>query len=270
MNLYPDIVVSNLCFSYEIDKILVLDKISLNINRGEFISIIGPNGSGKSTLLKHFNCILSPNSGDVIVYGMNTKDEEFKLDIVHNVGMVFQNPDNQMVASIVEEDIAFTLENLGVPQIEMQPRINSALEKVGMLEYASHTTYGLSAGQKQKVAIAGILAMMPKCILLDEPTSMLDPVSRQEVLKVVKSLNRVGGVTVIMVTHRIDETIDSDRILVLNDKKIVLDGTPYKVFSSSEYESLGLDLPSVLNMCKKYNVPETLDVTQLIDQIMAK
>ena len=222
----------------------VLDGVSLSIQPGEFVAVLGHNGSGKSTLAKHFNAILLPTAGKVYVDGMDTCDEDKLLDIRRRVGMVFQNPDNQIVASVVEEDVAFGPENLGVPSAEIRERVDAALAAVGMTEYARHAPHLLSGGQKQRVAIAGVLAMRPRCIVLDEPTAMLDPVGRKEVLDTVKRLNAEQGITVVLITHHMDEAAQAGRVVVMHDGHIVADDKPELVFQNVDgLRSLGLEVP---------------------------
>jgi len=226
---------------------LVLDGVSLDIRLGEFVAVLGRNGSGKSTLAKHFNAILLPAGGKVWVEGMDTADEGKLLDIRRTVGMVFQNPDNQIVASVVEEDVAFAPENLGVPSAEIRKRVDEALETVGMSEYARHAPHLLSGGQKQRVAIAGVLAMKPRCIVLDEATAMLDPVGRREVLDTILRLNRESGVTMVLITHHMDEAALASRVLVLDKGKLAADGTPKQVFQDVYgLRKLGLEVPETV------------------------
>ncbi|MDD6345430.1 MAG: energy-coupling factor transporter ATPase, partial [Oscillospiraceae bacterium] len=206
--------------------------------------ILGHNGSGKSTLAKHFNAILLPSSGKVYIDGIDTSDESRLFDIRKRAGMVFQNPDNQIVASIVEEDVAFALENMGVPYEEMRKRVDDALKSVGMYEYRFHSPNQLSGGQKQRVAIAGIIAMRPECIILDEPTAMLDPQGRREVMGTIKNLNQEYGITIILITHYMNEAVESDRVIVIDKGEIILDDIPENVFSQAEkMKSIGLDIP---------------------------
>ena len=205
---------------------VVLDGVDLNIRSGSFVAVLGHNGSGKSTLAKHMNAILLPTGGTVYVDGIDTADEDRLLDIRRTVGMVFQNPDNQIVANVVEEDVAFAPENLGVPPEEIRQRVDDALKTVGMYEFREHAPHLLSGGQKQRVAIAGVLAMAPRCIVLDEPTAMLDPVGRREVMDTIKKLNRTAGVTVVLITHHMDEAAQADRLVVMSKGKVVADGTP--------------------------------------------
>ena len=222
----------------------VLDGLTLSIQPGQFVAVLGHNGSGKSTLAKHFNAILLPSGGKVYVDGMDTCEEDRLLDIRRQVGMVFQNPDNQIVASVVEEDVAFGPENLGVPSAEIRERVNAALAAVGMTDYARHAPHLLSGGQKQRVAIAGVLAMRPRCIVLDEPTAMLDPVGRKEVLDTIRRLNREQNITVVLITHHMDEAAQADRLIVMHDGHIVADDKPELVFQNVDgLRSLGLEVP---------------------------
>ena len=243
----PIIQTENLTFRYTTEEgaaPTVLDGVSLSIRRGEFVAVLGHNGSGKSTLSKHFNAILLPTAGKVYVDGMDTCDEDKLLDIRRRIGMVFQNPDNQIVASVVEEDVAFGPENLGVPSVEIRERVDSALAAVGMSEYARHAPHLLSGGQKQRVAIAGVLAMRPECIVLDEPTAMLDPVGRKEVLDTVKRLNTEAGITVVLITHHMDEAAQADRLIVMHDGHVMADDRPEQVFQNVDgLRSLGLEVP---------------------------
>ena len=222
----------------------VLDGVDLTIREGSFVAILGHNGSGKSTLAKHFNAILLPSGGKVYVDGMDTADEALLLDIRRQVGMVFQNPDNQIVASVVEEDVAFAPENLGVPPAEIRQRVDAALRAVGMTEYARHAPHLLSGGQKQRVAIAGVLAMRPRCVVLDEPTAMLDPVGRAEVMSTLRELRETFGITLVLITHHMDEAAQADRLVVMAKGKVVADGSPKQVFSDVEgLRSVGLTVP---------------------------
>ena len=228
---------------------VVFDGLNLSIEAGSFLAVLGHNGCGKSTLAKHFNAILLPAGGRVTVYGMDTKDEALLLAIRQAVGMVFQNPDNQIVSNVVEEDVAFAPENLGVPSDEIQRRVDAALKTVGMYEYRAHAPQLLSGGQKQRVAIAGVLAMKPKCIVLDEPTAMLDPQGRREVIETVERLNREEGMTVVLITHHMDEATHAGRVVAMNDGKIVADGTPAEVFSQVELlRSVGLSVPETTEL----------------------
>ncbi len=243
----PILKTEHLTFRYTTEEGVaptVLDGLTLSIKPGEFVAVLGHNGSGKSTLAKHFNAILLPSGGKVYVDGMDTADEDRLLDIRRRVGMVFQNPDNQIVASVVEEDVAFGPENLGVPSAEIRERVDAALAAVGMSEYARHAPHLLSGGQKQRVAIAGVLAMRPRCIVLDEPTAMLDPVGRREVLDTVRRLNREQGITVVLITHHMDEAAQADRLIVMHDGHIMADDSPAQVFQNVDgLRSLGLEVP---------------------------
>ena len=227
----------------------VLKSVDFSVDQGEFVAVLGHNGSGKSTLAKCFNAINLPEEGDVYAVGINTKEDSRVLEIRENVGMVFQNPDNQLVATIVEEDVAFALENMGVEPKEIRRRVDEALKTVGMYEYREHAPHKLSGGQKQRVAIAGIIAMNPKCILFDEPTAMLDPRGRSEVMRTIKKLNRENGVTILLITHYMEEAAQADRVVVMDDGKIVMDDVPKKVFSQVEkMKELGLDVPQVTEL----------------------
>ena len=229
---------------------VVLDGVDLKIGAGSFVAVLGHNGSGKSTLAKHMNAILLPTGGAVYVDGMDTADDDLLLDIRRTVGMVFQNPDNQIVANVVEEDVAFAPENLGVPPEEIRRRVDDALKTVGMYEFREHAPHLLSGGQKQRVAIAGVLAMAPRCIVLDEPTAMLDPVGRREVMDTIKKLNRTAGVTVVLITHHMDEAAQADRLVVMSKGQVVADGTPKEVFSHVEaLKSVGLTVPETVELC---------------------
>ena len=223
---------------------IVLDGVTLDIEEGSFVAVLGHNGSGKSTLAKHMNAILLPTGGKVYVDGMDTADEDKLLDIRRTVGMVFQNPDNQIVANVVEEDVAFAPENLGVPPAEIRQRVDDALKQVGMYQFREHAPHLLSGGQKQRVAIAGVIAMRPRCIVLDEPTAMLDPIGRREVLRTIKQLNRESGVTVVLITHHMDEAAQADRLVVMAAGKVVADGVPREVFCHvEELRSVALTVP---------------------------
>ena len=238
-----------LSFSYSPEEPKVINDLDLTIEKGSFVAILGHNGCGKSTLAKLLCGILLPNQGRVFVNGMDTSDEEKSFEIRKSCGMIFQNPDNQLVASIVEEDIAFAPENLGLPREEIRARVDSALETVGMTEYIRHATYKLSGGQKQRIAIAGVLAMSPQCIIFDEATSMLDPNGRKEILSAMKRLNREMGITVVTITHYMNEAVEADRIVVMNQGEIIADGTPKEIFSQVEkLQSVSLDVPQVAEL----------------------
>lgn len=227
----------------------VLKGLNIDIKKGEFVAVLGHNGSGKSTFAKHLNGILLPCSGKVYVAGIDTADDERLFELRQHAGMVFQNPDNQIVSSIVEEDVAFALENLGVPYEEMRQRVDDALKAVQMYEYRKHSPSQLSGGQKQRVAIAGIIAMHPDCIILDEPTAMLDPQGRKEVLKTIRRLNKENGITIVLITHYMDEAAKSDRVIVMDSGKVVFDDVPKEVFSHVEQlKAIGLDVPQTTEL----------------------
>ena len=268
----------NLIFKYtagenQEEKIAIND-VNLQIKEGEFIAILGHNGSGKSTMAKHMNALLIPTEGKMLVNKMDTSDMNNLWNIRETAGMVFQNPDNQLVATIVEEDVAFGPENLGVPPEEIRKRVDEALERVGMSEYKRHAPHLLSGGQKQRIAIAGILAMKPKCIIFDEPTAMLDPSGRKEVLDTIIDLNKNYGITVILITHYMDEAAKADRIVVMDKGKLILDGKPRDVFSNIEkMKSIGLDVPQVTEL--SYELQKAginidtriLDVNEMVNAI---
>ena len=241
------ISIQNVCFSYEEENTAApkaIDGVSLDIEQGEFVAVIGHNGCGKSTLAKHLNAMLLPDSGKVLVDGDDTSNEEKTFDIREKVGLVLQNPDNQLVASIVEEDVAFGPENLGIEPEEIRRRVDEALKAVGMYEYREHAPYKLSGGQKQRVAIAGILAIRPQCIVLDEPTAMLDPSGREEVISTLLRLNREQGITIVLITHFMDEAVLAGRVVVMDGGKILTQGTPEEVFSQVELlKKHRLDVP---------------------------
>lgn len=254
------ISIKNVCFSYaeETDPQLhvnAVDGVSLDVNKGEFVAVIGHNGCGKSTLAKHLNAMLLPDSGKVYVDGDDTADEQKTWDIREKVGLVLQNPDNQLVASIVEEDVAFGPENLGVDPKEIRQRVDNALKAVGMYEYRTHAPYKLSGGQKQRVAIAGILAIQPKCIVLDEPTAMLDPSGRNEVMSTLLKLNKEDGITVVLITHYMDEAVLADRVVVMDSGKVLTEGTPDEVFSQVELlKKHRLDVPQAAELAYRLRV----------------
>ena len=228
---------------------VVLDGVSLEIEEGSFVAVLGHNGCGKSTLAKHMNAILLPSGGTVYVDGIDTADENRLLDIRRAVGMVFQNPDNQIVANVVEEDVAFAPENLGVPPDEIRQRVDDALKAVGMYQYREHAPHLLSGGQKQRVAIAGVIAMRPRCIVLDEPTAMLDPIGRKDVLRTIKELNQKRGVTVVLITHHMDEAAQAGRLIVMAKGRVVADGAPKEVFSQvEELQRVGLTVPQTTQL----------------------
>ena len=251
----PMIEVEHLSHTYEDEvgnKVYAVEDVSLTIYEGEMVAIIGTNGSGKSTLAKHFNVLLRPTEGSCTVLGMNTKDERNILPIRQKVGMVFQNPDNQIVSAIVEEDVAFGPENLGVPQEELRQRVDMALEAVQMTEFRQHAPHLLSGGQKQRIAIAGVLAMKPRCIVLDEPTAMLDPRGRAEVLRTMISLNKEENIGVIYITHFMEEAVAADRVMVMKNGKLLKVGTPHEIFSQVTWlKELGLDVPVAAEVALK-------------------
>jgi len=246
------IKINNLTFKYDDTEVPVLQGIDLTVNEGEFVAVLGHNGSGKSTLAKHLNGILLPSGGTVYVDGINTADEELLTNLRKTVGMVFQNPDNQIVASVVEEDVAFGPENLGTPPEEIRKRVDFALETVGMYHKRDAAPHNLSGGQKQRIAIAGIIAMRPKYIVFDEPTAMLDPSGRQEVLSAIKTLNRDHGITCLLITHYMDEAAQADRVIVIDHGKILVDDTPSLAFANvTLLKELGLDVPQVTDLLYK-------------------
>lgn len=240
----------------------VLSHVTMAVRKGEFLALLGHNGSGKSTLAKHFNAMLLPTAGKIFVDGMDTSDESLRYQIRRKVGLVLQNPDNQLVASIVEEDVAFGPENLGIPPAEIRQRVDGALKAVGMYEYRTHAPHKLSGGQKQRVAIAGILAMEPECIVLDEPTAMLDPRGRQEVMSTIRRLNREQGITIVLITHNMDEAVLADRVIVMDKGRPVMEGGPKEVFSQVEaLKRLRLDVPQAAELAYElrlagYDLPE--------------
>lgn len=242
----------NIKFLYdnsEKDGKYVIDGLGLSVNKGEFLVILGRNGSGKSTLAKHFNALLVPSEGNVYVKNMNTKDENLTWEIRHNAGMVFQNPDNQIVANIVEEDVAFGPENMGIKSEEIRSRVDKALKTVEMYDYRKFAPHLLSGGQKQRVAIAGILAMRPSIIVFDEPTAMLDPIGRREVIKTIIDLNKNHNITIVLITHYMEEAVEADRIVVMDQGKIKLTGTPREIFSNvAKMKEIGLDVPQVTEL----------------------
>ena len=248
---------------------------AIDVEEGQFIAILGHNGSGKSSLAKHINALLAPTEGTVLISGMNTKDEKKIWDIRQQAGMVFQNPDNQIVSAVVEEDVAFGPENLGVPTEKIWEQVNYALKAVDMTAYRLHSPMKLSGGQKQRVAIAGIIAMEPKCIILDEPTAMLDPIGREEVISTLEELNKAKNITIILITHHMSETIHADKIFVMNKGKIELQGTPREVFAEVEkMKELGLEVPQVTELGfelqkEGLNIKNgTLEIDELVDEIV--
>ena len=262
----------DLTFHYDDDGSLALDGVSLSIEEGSFTAVLGHNGSGKSTLAKHLNAILLPSGGNVYVGGMDTCDEEKLFAIRETAGMVFQNPDNQIVATVVEEDVAFACENMGVPPAEIRRRVDEALAAVGMTEFARHAPHLLSGGQKQRVAIAGVLAMRPRVIVMDEPTAMLDPSGRAEVMQAVSRLNKETGMTVVLITHHMDEAAQADRVIVMKGGKVALDGTPRQVFSQvDKLEELSLTAPQTVLLLRELDPRlnlEALSVEECASQIL--
>ncbi len=248
----------HLAFTYpgmdDMPGVAVFKDLNLSVEEGSFVAVLGSNGCGKSTLAKHFNSILLPSGGKVWVCGMDTSDEDYLIPIRRNVGMVFQNPDNQIVANVVEEDVAFGPENLGVASPEIRHRVDKALKQVGMSKYAQHAPHLLSGGQKQRIAIAGIIAMEPRCIVLDEPTAMLDPRGRREVMETITKLNREKKITVVLITHHMDEAAQAQRVVVMHQGKITADGTPQEVFCQVELlHQIGLAAPETVELCWELN-----------------
>lgn len=272
------ITTENLSFTYNAEKDqgrFVLDNLNLKINKGEFVAILGHNGCGKSTLSKHFNGLLLPVGGSVYVDGIDTKDEKTLWEIRRRVGMVFQNPDNQIVATVVEEDVAFAPENLGIPSAEIRQRVDEALKIVDMYRFRKQAPHLLSGGQKQRVAIAGAIAMHPECIVMDEPTAMLDPKGRSEVMDTILKLKKTENMTVVLITHYMDEAAKADRVIVMDQGKIVMDNTPRKVFSQvKQLKKLGLDVPQVTELAYDLNqagIPvkyDVLTVSECADELM--
>lgn len=272
------IEINDLEFAYEDadeQQDAVLRGVSLSVKKGEFLAVLGHNGSGKSTLAKHLNAILVPQKGTVFVEGIDTCDEDKLYDIRQRVGMVFQNPDNQLVATIVEEDVAFAPENLGVEPAEIRKRVDYALDAVNMTEFIHHAPHMLSGGQKQRIAIAGVLAMKPDVLVMDEPTAMLDPVGRREIMDTVKKLNREENMTVVMITHFMEEAAQADRVIVMDHGKIVMEGTPKQVFSHvEELKKIGLDVPQtteLLYSLKKSGIninADLLTIDECVDELL--
>ncbi len=262
-------------FRYPEDELESLCGIDLSIEKGSFVAVLGHNGSGKSTLAKHMNAILTPTEGKVLVNGIDTSDESRLLDVRRTVGMVFQNPDNQIVANVVEDDVAFAPENLGVPPEEIRRRVDEALKTVGMYDLRQHAPHLLSGGQKQRVAIAGVIAMQPEVIVLDEPTAMLDPKGRSEVISTVERLCREDGITVVLITHHMEECVRADRLIVMSNGYLKLDGTPAEVFSRvSAMEEEGLSVPETVRICydlnqKGFSLPvDKLEIRDCADSIL--
>lgn len=267
-----EIIARGVYYQYAQGSGLALKDINLTIDKGEFVAIIGPNGSGKSTLAKLFNGIFIPTKGEIYIDGLSTASKEDIWKVRQRAGMVFQNPDNQIVATVVEEDVAFGPENLGVPPAEIRRRVKQALESVELTAFAQKAPHLLSGGQKQRVAIAGILAMKPQCILLDEPTAMLDPAGRKEVITTVKKLNREEGKTIVLITHFMDEAVQADRVVVMEKGHVVMEGTPSKVFARVDsLKSIGLDVPQVTELAHQLRGsgieirPDILTLEEMVD-----
>lgn len=255
------------------EKVAALKNVNIEINKGDFVAVLGHNGSGKSTFAKHINALVQPTGGTIWVDDMDTKNDELVWEIRQTAGMVFQNPDNQLVATVVEEDIAFGPENMGVEPKEIRKRVDEALATVRMSEYATHTPSKLSGGQKQRIAIAGVLAMKPKCIVLDEPTAMLDPVGRRDVMETIERLNREEGITIILITHYMDEAVRADKVFVIDDGDLVMQGTPKEIFSQVEtLQKYGLDVPQVTEVAyllRKEGVDLPADILTIEEMVGA-
>jgi len=255
------------------EKVVALKNVNIEINKGDFVAVLGHNGSGKSTFAKHINALVQPTGGTLWVDDMDTKNDELVWEIRQTAGMVFQNPDNQLVATVVEEDIAFGPENMGVEPKEIRKRVDEALATVRMSEYATHTPSKLSGGQKQRIAIAGVLAMKPKCIVLDEPTAMLDPVGRRDVMETIERLNREEGITMILITHYMDEAVRADKVFVIDDGDLVMQGTPKEIFSQVEtLQKYGLDVPQVTEVAyllRKEGVDLPADILTIEEMVGA-
>jgi energy-coupling factor transport system ATP-binding protein len=276
-NMSNIISAQNVIFEYlghENNKTLAINDVSVDIKKGEFVAILGHNGSGKSTLAKHFNALLIPSRGTIYVKGLDTKLEENTWNVRQTAGMVFQNPDNQIVATVVEEDVAFGPENLGIEPSEIRKRVDKSLEAVGMTEYAHDAPHYLSGGQKQRISIAGIIAMRPECIILDEPTAMLDPSGRKEVMETIKMLNKEEGITIILITHYMDEAVQADRVYVMEQGSILMQGTPKQVFVEiDKLKEAGLDVPQVTELSSRLreagiNIsPDILTVDEMVVEL---
>ncbi|HPT78734.1 MAG TPA: energy-coupling factor transporter ATPase [Candidatus Atribacteria bacterium] len=273
----PIIRVRDLHYDYingEGEETAALDGVSIDIYKGEFVVIIGHNGSGKSTLAKHLNALLKPKSGEVFIKGMDTRLDENTWSIRQTAGMVFQNPDNQMVATVVEEDVAFGPENLGIPPAEIRSRVDEALRSVNMMEFARSAPHFLSGGQKQRVAIAGVIAMKPEIIILDEPTAMLDPSGRREVMETIRHLNKDEGITIVHITHYMDEAVEADRVVVMENGRIAADGTPREIFNKVDtLRSIGLDVPQIVELAHQLKKEgfdikgEPLNIEEMVEAI---
>jgi energy-coupling factor transport system ATP-binding protein len=274
-NMENIISAQNVVFEYighEEDRILALNDVSQEIKKGEFVAILGHNGSGKSTFAKHLNALLLPTAGTIYVKGLDTRKEENTWSIRQTAGMVFQNPDNQIVATVVEEDVAFGPENLGVEPAEIRRRVDEALKAVDMSDYAKDAPHYLSGGQKQRISIAGIIAMKPECIILDEPTAMLDPSGRKEVMETIKRLNKEEGITIILITHYMDEAVQADRVVVMQSGRVIKEGTPKQVFVEiDQLKEVGLDVPQVTELCsrlRKEGIDIPLDVLTVEEMVV--
>lgn len=279
-NMESFIDVKNVYFKYdsvegEEESDFALNGVTMSISKGEFVAIVGHNGSGKSTLAKHFNSLYIPTTGDIYVDGINTKDDDRLFDIRKKVGLVLQNPDNQIVAGIVEEDVAFGLENIGIPPAQIRKRVDEALRAVDMYDYRTHSPDKLSGGQKQRIAIAGIIAMEPECIVLDEPTAMLDPQGRDEVISTIRKLNKDSGITIILITHYMEEAVLADRVIVMDSGRVLTEGTPREVFAQVEMlKQHRLDVPQATELIYKlrgcgYELPEcVLDENECVSALL--
>ncbi|MBY6952931.1 energy-coupling factor transporter ATPase [Clostridium botulinum] len=271
---------NNVTYKYESNKEdestqkIALDKVNLTIKKGDFVVILGRNGSGKSTIAKHMNSLLIPSEGKVYVDNLDTENLENTWDIRNKAGMVFQNPDNQIVATIVEEDVAFGPENLGIPQEEIRSRVDESLKKVNMYDYRRHAPHLLSGGQKQRVAIAGVLAMRPECIIFDEPTAMLDPSGRLEVVNTIKEINKKYGITIVLITHFMEEAVEADKVIVMDSAKVIKEGTPKEIFKEVEMmKTIGLDVPQMTEIAhylRQHNVEipsDILTIDEMVDEL---
>ncbi|CAL85010.1 ABC transporter, ATP-binding protein [Clostridium botulinum A str. ATCC 3502] len=259
---------------YESTQKIALDKVNLTIKKGDFVVILGRNGSGKSTIAKHMNSLLIPSEGKVYVENLDTENLENTWDIRNKAGMVFQNPDNQIVATIVEEDVAFGPENLGIPQEQIRSRVDESLKKVNMYDYRRHAPHLLSGGQKQRVAIAGVLAMRPECIIFDEPTAMLDPSGRLEVVNTIKEINKKYGITIVLITHFMEEAVEADKVIVMDSAKVIKEGTPKEIFKEVEMmKKIGLDVPQMTEIAhylRQHNVEipsDILTIDEMVDEL---
>lgn len=267
-----DLVFKYVNYEEQTEKI-ALNNVSMEVNQGEFLVVLGHNGSGKSTIAKHMNALLLPSGGKIYINGLDTSDNNNIWEIRRQAGMVFQNPDNQLVATIVEEDVAFGPENLGIEPDEIRERVDESLKSVGMYEYRKHAPHLLSGGQKQRIAIAGILAMRPKCIIFDEPTAMLDPSGRKEVIKTMKEVNKKFGITIVLITHYMDEAAQADRVIVMDNGQIVMEGVPRTIFSQVEkMKNIGLDVPQVTELAfelSKFGIDISTEILNIDEMVSA-